>query len=165
MDATVAIGAGTALVGALLGSLGAPLLQRRLADRTSLRKERTVLYADAMLYVHFVNENLRLLVDPEGSPGTTAKEISQRDELQQVPDQMTARMRLLAHKRVRDTWLELLQAQENLSYQIGEDDPGFRQPGMDPMAAVPEGYMPVVRLRTASERFEKMCRNALGVAD
>lgn len=44
VDATVVISAGTALVGALLGSLGAPLLQGRLADRTSLRKERMVLY-------------------------------------------------------------------------------------------------------------------------
>lgn len=164
MDATVA-SAGTALVGALLGSLGAPLLQGRLADRTSLRNERMELYARAMLYVHFVGENLRWLVAPYDNPGVTEDESRQLKDLKQVPDQITARMQLLGHKRVRDAWLELVHAEEGLQFQIGEDNPGFRQSGSDPMEALPYNYPPLARLRTASEHFERCCRKALHVSD
>lgn len=165
VDATVVISAGTALVGALLGSLGAPLLQGRLADRTSLRKERMALYAEAMLHVHLVSDGLRWLVDPESRPGRTKREIRQRQDLRRVPDQITARMRLVAHNGVREAWLELLNAEESLDYAIGEDRPGFRQQGSDPMEALPSDYPPVVRLREASERFERVCREALRVDD
>jgi hypothetical protein len=165
VDVTVVVGAGTALVGALLGSLGAPLLQGRLADRTSLRNERMVLYAEAMLHVHFVSDQLQWLVDPYGTPGTTATEIKQREEIRRVPDQTTSRVRLVAHKRVRDAWLELLSAEEGLRFAVEQDEPGFRQPGSDPMAALAADYPPVVRLREAVEDFERVCRAALRVTD
>lgn len=165
MDTTAAIAAGTALVGALLGSLGAPLLTGRLADRRSLREQRMVLYAEAMLYVHFISGNLRWMVDPYNTPSTSEEEIRKRNALRQVPDQTTARMRLVAHNSVGKAWLELLNAEEELEFRIGEDHPGFRQSGSDPMEALQPDYPPVVRLRAASERFERDCRQALHVTD
>lgn len=164
MDVSVAFSAGTALVGALLGSFGAPLLQGRQPDRTSLRQERMVLYAQAMLHAHFINRSLQWLVDPHNTPSTT-EEIKQRSDLRQVPDLITARMQLIAHKDVREAWLELLNAEEGLDYQIGEDHAGFRQSGSDPMEALPADYAPVVRLSAASQRFERTCRKALHVTD
>lgn len=165
MDATVTVTAGTALVGAVLGSLAAPLLQGRLTDRRSLRQERMVLYAEAMLYVHFISGSLQWLVDPYNTPSTSERGIRQRNDLRQVPDQITARMRLVAHASVLKAWLELLNAEEGLDHDISEDHPGFRQPGSNPMEALPIDYPPVVRLRSASERFERVSRHALRVPD
>jgi hypothetical protein len=124
-----------------------------------------VLYAEAMLYVHFISRSLRWLVDPYNTPGTTEEEMRQRSEMRQVPDQLTARMRLVAHIGVRKAWLELLSAEEGLDNEVGEVNPGFRQPGSDPMEALPIDYPPVVRLRTASQQFERVCRQALRVTD
>ena len=165
MDVSVAISAGTALVGALLGSFGAPLLQGRLADRTSLRQERMVLYAQAMLHAHFINRRLQWLVDPHNTPSTTEEETRQRRDLRQVPDPITARMQLIAHKNVRKAWIELLDANEELEYQVAEENPGFRQPGSDPMEALQTDDKSVVRLDSASKQFERTCRQALHVTD
>ncbi|MEU4607596.1 hypothetical protein AB0F43_31815 [Kribbella sp. NPDC023972] len=164
MDAAVVLGAAIALTGALLGSLVAPLLQGRLADRTMLRKERMVLYAEAMLHVHFIRQSLRSLVEPYSTSGT-AREHTQRDELKRVPDQTTARMRLIAHSAVREAWLELLEADEGLKFNLGEDRPDFRQAGSDPMEALAADYPSVIRLHAASDHFEKVCRKALRVKD
>jgi hypothetical protein len=124
-----------------------------------------LLYAEAMLHLHFVRERLRWLVEPYETPATTHREIRQRDDLERVPDPITARMRLIAHDTVRTAWLELIAADEGLAFMIGEDNPGFRQAGSDPMEPLAADYPPVVRLRLASEHFEQVCREALDVAD
>jgi hypothetical protein len=71
-----------------------------------------VLYAEAMPHMQFISSSLWWLVDPYNTPSTSEEEIRQRNDLRQVPDQITARIRLVAHDSVREAWLELLNAEE-----------------------------------------------------
>lgn len=165
MDTVAVASASTALVGAVLGSPVAPLVQERLQQRSRLHNERMSLYTEAMLQGDLIRDTLPWLTDPYETRGTTLEEIEQRRALKKVPDQITSQMRLIAHKRVKVAWLDLLQAEEGLDWSIREDYAGFRQEGSDPMEALPHDYRPVLELSGAIQRFEQSCRAALQVGD
>jgi hypothetical protein len=158
MDPSI-VSAGAALAGVSLagfGNLANSYLQQRLGDRTRLREERQSLYAEAMLHAHFIVDGLSPLVD-----GWYTEDSPKRQQLRNVPDAITTRVRLIAPGRIRDAWLAILDAEKNLYYVIDEEFPGVKYSNETMLYDQPE----LVTIRQAAERFEQECRKALGVKD
>jgi hypothetical protein len=75
-------------------------------------------------------------------------------------------MRLVAHNDIRKAWLELLNAEEGVSNETGEDQPpALASPAPTRWRRFRPITRPVVGLRAASQRFERVCRQAVRVAD
>jgi hypothetical protein len=139
-------------VAGLATTAGAPLLQARVAslsaERAWERDQQAAVYAESLAYAQSRESLIDWAIDPMFSRSSRPLELAH-------VDLMTARMRLLASRKVFAAWEALRQADDAFHFELSEEYPGL---GDHPANSVPANDQTLVALSTSITEFYEVIR-------
>jgi hypothetical protein len=147
------------IAGTLVGSLVAPRLTARQAQRHELRNGQRQLYVDALVHARVFSRRVDRFADRYYGDGSSQRERDRSEAALVARDQITARMTLIGHPQVAETWRDMVLVDEawdnywNEALGGGAAEVHHRGLGEDDEW--------VVRARAAVDAFQRECRSAL----